>query len=261
MTIDYLAHVRAESARFADVLADADPTAAVPTCPDWNAADLLWHLAEVQLFWGTIVRERLADPDSAEDDKPERPSGYGELLALYRDASGALVDALANSADDVPVWTWFEADQSVGFVRRRQAHEALIHRLDAELTACETVTDVDAALATDGVLEVLEWMFGGVPGWAAHEVDGPVGRLAATDTGAEWFVQIGRFSGLSPNSGKTYTDEPTLTVIESGEPSFTISAAARDLDAWLWNRPTSTDVVTEGADAASFRAIINAGVQ
>ena len=31
-------------------------------------------------------------------------------------------------------WTW-STDQTVGFIVRRQAHEALIHRLDAELTA------------------------------------------------------------------------------------------------------------------------------
>ena len=68
--------------------------------------------------------------------------------------------ALAGTADDVTVWTWLDTDHSVGFVRRRQAHEALIHRLDAELTA-GVVTELDAGLATDGVLEAIEWMFGG----------------------------------------------------------------------------------------------------
>ena len=33
-----------------------------------------------------------------------------------------------------PAWTW-SAEQTVGFTLRRQAHEALIHRLDAEQTA------------------------------------------------------------------------------------------------------------------------------
>ena len=33
----------------------------MPSCPDWNADDLLWHLAEVQWFWATIVRERVTD--------------------------------------------------------------------------------------------------------------------------------------------------------------------------------------------------------
>lgn len=261
MPIDFLAHLQAESTRFGDVLADTDPTATVPSCPDWNAADLLWHLAEVQLFWGTIVRDRLDDPDLAEAAKSERPSDYGELLALYRRVSDELIEALANTADDVPVWTWFDADQSAGFIRRRQAHEALIHRLDAELTAGVPVTDFDPALATDGVTEVLEWMFSGVPEWGTQTVDGPIGRLATTDTGGQWLVQIGRFSGTSLNTGNVYTDDPTLSLITDGESSFSIDGNARDLDAWLWNRPTLSKITVEGDDAATFQSIIHSGVQ
>lgn len=260
MTIDFLRHIRSESARFGDVLAHTDPGAAVPTCPDWTASDLLWHLAEVQLFWTAIVRDRLDDPQRAEDDKPDRPGDYGELLTLYRDATAALAGALETTADEVQVWTWFDADQSAGFVRRRQAHEALIHRIDAELTAGTAVTELDPALATDGSLEVLEWMFGGYPGWATHTLDGPVGRLATTDTGAQWRVQLGRWSGHSPNTGKDYADEPSLTLVDSGDPSFTISASAGDLDAWLWNRPTLGNVEVDG-DASRFEAVIRGGVQ
>jgi uncharacterized protein (TIGR03083 family) len=260
MTIDYLELLRSESARFGDVLADTDPSAPVPTCPDWTAADLVWHLAEVQLFWATIVRDRLDDPEPADESKPERPSDYGELLTLYREASAALADSLANTADDVAVWTWLDKDQSVGFVRRRQAHEALIHRVDAELTAGAPVTDSDPALATDGVLEVVDWMFGGAPEWATHEIDGPVGRLATNDTGAQWFVQLGRFSGESPNTGKTYTDRPTVNVVDEGDAVFTISGTAHDLDAWLWNRPTNGEITIEG-DATPFEAMIRDGVQ
>jgi uncharacterized protein (TIGR03083 family) len=260
LSIDFLTHVSTESARFAAVLAETDPSAMVPTCPGWTAADLLWHLAEVQWLWGTIVDGRFTDR-AAVGDPPDRPSNYGEVLSLYRDASTALIEALARTNDEVPVWTWFAADRSTGFVRRRQAHEALIHRIDAELTAGLAVTEADSALATDGVAEVLDWMYSAVPRWARHDLDGPVGRIATTDTRAQWLAQIGRFSGTSPKSGKTYTDEPTVTVIASGEPSFAITGAARDLDAWLWNRPTESDVAVEGEDAARFCAIITGGVQ
>ena len=51
----------------------------------------------------------------------------------------------------------------MGFVRRRQAHEALIHRIDAELTAGRR-TPVDPLLGADGVDEALRVMYGGVPG-------------------------------------------------------------------------------------------------
>lgn len=257
--MDFLAHIRAESARFAQALSGCDPVARVPTCPDWSAADLLWHLGEVQLFWATIVAERLRDPERAEHAQPGRPDDYGALLAFFLSSTSSLVDTLATTPDDTQVWTWFDADQTAGFVRRRQAHEALIHRLDAELTAGD-VTDVDAELATDGVAEVLGWMYSGVPPWATQRDPGPVGRIATTDTGGSWLVQLETFSGTSPNTGTVYADEGTITRVDSGEATFSVSGTARDLDAWLWNRPALTDIALDG-DYASFVDIIRSGVQ
>jgi uncharacterized protein (TIGR03083 family) len=258
MALDYLAHLRADSARFAEVLAATDPAARVPSCPDWSAADLLWHLGEVQHFWGSIVRDRLTDPHLYEE--PTRPDGYGALADFFASSSRLLIDALADTTDDVAIWTWLESEHSVGFARRRQAHEALIHRLDAELTA-GTVTDLDADLATDGVLEAVEWMFGGAPGWATTTgSDGPVGRLTTTDTGASWLVQVGRWSGTSPNSGKTYTDESMLSIVDAGEPTFEITGTARDMDAWVWNRPAVGEITRTG-DTEPFEAVIREGVQ
>ena len=181
------------------------------------------------------------------------------MLEFFDRSSARLVDALAGTADDVAVWTWLDTDHSVGFVRRRQAHEALIHRLDAELTA-GVVTELDAGLATDGILEAIEWMFGGTPGWASSTPDGPVGRLATTDTDRSWLVQVGHWSGTSPNTGKTYADEQTLFLVGGGEPSFEISGTAADLDAWMWNRPPRGGISRTG-DTAAFEAVIEAGVQ
>lgn len=39
-----------ESRRLAEVVAQADPQAPVPTCPGWDLADLLYHLTEVHTF-------------------------------------------------------------------------------------------------------------------------------------------------------------------------------------------------------------------
>ena len=240
------------------MLAATDPDARVPSCPDWTAADLLWHLGEVQRFWATIVGDRLAGPDAA--TAPVRPEGYPALLEFFDASSAKLIDTLAGTADDVAVWTWFDADQSVGFVRRRQAHEALIHRLDAELTA-GVVTELDAGLATDGVLEAIEWMFGGTPAWASSTTpDGPVGRLATTDTETSWLLQIGHWSGTSPNTGTTYTDETMLFLVDAGEPAFEITGTAADLDVWIWNRPPRRAISRTG-DTAAFEAVISSGVQ
>jgi uncharacterized protein (TIGR03083 family) len=258
MGLDFLAHLRSESARFRAALVRAEAGARVPTCPEWDAADLLWHLAEVQHFWAVIVRDKLNDPEQAEADKPERAADLPALLDQFDEAHTILVEALDGTADEVPVWTWFEPDRSVGFVRRRQAHEALIHRVDAELTA-GAVSDIDPALAADGVLEVLQAMYG-APDWATHDVDGPVGRGAVSDTGEHWLVRIGHWSGHSPNTGKSYVAEPTLTIVDSGEPAFEVRAAAGDLDCWLWNRPTQGEIALDG-DVSAFVDVIKSGVQ
>jgi Mycothiol maleylpyruvate isomerase N-terminal domain len=71
--LDFLDHLARESARFAEAISAAPAGAPVSCCPDWNADDLLWHLGEVQWFWGTIVRERVT-ADQAEALKPPRPT-------------------------------------------------------------------------------------------------------------------------------------------------------------------------------------------
>ena len=53
--LDYLTHLARDSARFAEVLRETPPGKRVPTCPEWDVDDLLWHLADVQWFWATIV--------------------------------------------------------------------------------------------------------------------------------------------------------------------------------------------------------------
>ena len=77
--LDYLAHLASESARFAEVIRQASPAARVPSCPDWSADDLLWHLGEVQWFWGTVVREQLTGAEAEQrkpgQRRPGRPAG------------------------------------------------------------------------------------------------------------------------------------------------------------------------------------------
>lgn len=262
MAIDFLAHLRVDSARFAEVLTASPPDAPVPTCGEWTAADLLWHLGEVQHFFGTIVHDRLTDTDGY--TKPGRPADFDALVHFFHESSALLIDSLAATPDEVAVWTWLDSDQSVGFIRRRQAHEALIHRLDAELTA-GSVTALDPTLATDGVLEAIEWMFGEPPSWAMPTWDGPIGRLATSDTDAGWLVQVGSFTATSPNTGTVYTDEGVLRLAPSGEaagraPQFEITGTAADLDAWMWSRPTIGRVTLSG-DATAFEAVVRAGVQ
>ncbi|MBP2418339.1 maleylpyruvate isomerase family mycothiol-dependent enzyme [Microlunatus capsulatus] len=259
-SLDHLRHVTAETTRFRAVLAGVDPAAPVPTCPGWDADDLLWHLTEVQSFWGRVVQQRCTDPDQLTGPDPARPADRDALLALSRDSTDALARTLRRTPAGTPVWTWAD-DQSAGFVLRRQAHEALVHRVDAECTAGDR-TPLDPALAADGVDEALRVMFGGAPAGAELAVDAAATvRLRCTDTGDSWLVRLARVSDADDPAA----DGPTLDVAaeDHGLPTAaTVSAGAGDLDCWLWGRPPLGDVELAGdvAVLAGLREVVATGI-
>ncbi len=246
--VDYLGHLARESALFGHALDGTASDARVPTCPDWNADDLLWHLGEVQWFWGTIVRDGVG-PDGAEEIKPVRPDSRSGLMAFYLTASGDLGKTLASASPQDAAWTWSD-DHTVGFIIRRQAHEALIHRVDAELTAGQRRSLMDPTLSADGVDEALRIMYGGdPPTWGTFTAeDGATLRIEATDTGDAWLVSLGHFEGTDPDDGKSYS-QTGIAVAAAGqddEAAATVTGTADDLDCWLWQRPADTPLEHSG---------------
>jgi uncharacterized protein (TIGR03083 family) len=245
---DFLDAIRRESARFHAVLADCDPAARVPGCPEWDAADLLWHLTGVQRFWAGIVRFRPASPDDeriVQEGSGERPASYADLLAAFDEESASLVDALAVADPEEEAWHW-SGDLRVGTTYRRQAHEALIHRVDAEQAAGVPLAPIDPALAEDGVAEVIGVMYGGEPPWGTATPTGETVGVRVTDTGRELLVAFRHFTGTDPDSGTAY-DEEDLGLLDSGpEPSATVSGTAADLDLWLWKRGPADALEVEG---------------
>jgi uncharacterized protein (TIGR03083 family) len=260
--LDHLRSVAAESARFCAVLRTAPPGAVVPTCPEWDAADLVWHLAEVQSFWSRVVEQRCSDPEQLSGDEPERPDRYDELLELAEQCTEQLTRVLGQTPPATPVWTWSD-DQSVGFVVRRQAHEALIHRVDAECTTGQR-TALDPALATDGVDEALRVMFsGGPPGTDLTVDELATVRLRTTDTGASWVAVLAQFEGPDGQGGTQAG--PTLVIGEDddGLPcAASVSASAADLDCWLWGRPPlgSVELAGDVRVLAGLRAVVDTGI-
>lgn len=242
-TPDFLTIVHDESARFRAALADA-PDRAVPTCPDWSTDDLLWHLAEVQWFWGTIVADDIADPETL--NHPGRPQGHDALLTAFDGASAALQATLRTTAPDEPRWMWAvdEALHTAGYIRRRQAHEALIHRVDAELTAGHEVSPIDAVFAADGVDEVVDVMYGrDHPLVTFVPTDGSVLGLVATDVDRRWVLQLGRETATIDGEE---LDDANFRPAPSATAIATISGTAADLDLWLWNRPATGELTRTG---------------
>ena len=257
--LDYLNVIQTESDRFAHITASTDRMAQIPSCPGWSVSDLVWHLAEVQYFWGSIVAGLLESPDSVAELPRPHDDGLDSLFATH---SSRLIEALRDRQPHDKCWSWYEKGQTVGWVLRRQAHEALIHRVDAEL-AGGAVSAIDEDLATDGIDEILANMLDCrlIPDWSHFEPDGNTAAIVAPQR--RWEMSLGRFSGTSPESGIVYDDPALLLRSGNDAPAVIISGSAADIDLWLWGRGDINSLRIEGDPVLAdvIRATAAAGTQ
>jgi uncharacterized protein (TIGR03083 family) len=233
-TEEYLAALRREGRALGEAAERAGLRAAVPSCPGWITADLLWHIGEVHHFWGEVVRRRASHP--SEVPEPERPAD-GELLGWYRQGLERLLGVLAAADPATAVWTW-APQKDVAFVQRRMAQETAVHRVDAELAA-GAPGPVDPALAVDGVDEFLRFHTAGRREGAAP-LDGSV-HLHATDAEGEWLI--------------TETGERLEVSGGHAKGDAAARGTASDLLLLLWRRRSPGDVEVHG-DAAVLERLL-----
>lgn len=244
-----------------------DPVERVPGCPDWDVAQLGFHVAEVYGYVTESIRTGHVPLDELPQAAETDPVRAVEL------AYAALTEQFdtRDPADFAP--TWYGPDQSVGFWIRRMAHETSIHRLDAELAAGLLVNPVPDDLAADGIDEFLT-IFVGYRGtaWRGREA---IARLLEAPDGRPVVVREsgGRAWQLTATpAGITAADLAEEDVSGSGAagavvtaalaPALTISGPAPEVLAWLWNRSAeSEDVQVSGdplalAQFGAFRAVV-----
>lgn len=254
--MDRAAIIRAESDRLAAVLSGAEPEAPCPTCPDWNALDLLWHLTEVHWFWSQVLaRDARTDADigTIEEVKPERPTAVAELLALRRHSTGELLDQLERLDDADPRWSWWAADQTAGFTRRMQTYEATMHRVDAELTAGLAVGSIAAEVAAGAVDRAVDVMWGWLPEGAQYAPLG-IAEFVASDLNRRWLVEVGSWTAPSG------TTRPRALRATAGPAAVTVTAPAQDLALWAWTRGGSVTVTGESSAEAALREVVAGGM-
>lgn len=210
----YLTLLRADG----DVLAAAaskDLAAHVPSCPEWDVAELVRHTSEVHRHKAAIIRAG-GQPWDDRETGPEDPS---EVLGWYREGLDDLIRLFETTADDAPAKTW-GTGTTVGWWLRRMAQETAVHRWDAE-NAVGDAAPIDPELASDGIDEFLSEF---VPG---EEIpwDGPAGtiHLHCTDVHGEWTVT------LEPGAVPTY--EPGHSKGDAA-----VRGAASDVLLFVWRR-------------------------
>jgi uncharacterized protein (TIGR03083 family) len=211
--LDHTSWIARESEAFARVLDAPSLDRVVPGCPDWSLRDLARHLGRVQRFWAAVVRAGAdVEPAFPSEHHGPGPADGAQLAAWMRASTGDLLDALHATRADVPAWTWWRDDRTVGAIARHQVQEAAVHRWDAQSVAGAPGA-LAPAIADDGLDEFV---------WIARQLRAPA-RVAfvATDCG---------------RSVAASDDPPTVTV----------SATASDLVLLLHRRVSPNDVRVDG---------------
>ncbi|WP_420114632.1 maleylpyruvate isomerase family mycothiol-dependent enzyme [Pseudactinotalea sp.] len=264
--MDRIQVIGSESARLAEVVAQADPSARVPTCPDWDAKALLWHLTGVHRFWADVLAQNPQTDDEVgalEQEGVEPPGAIAEILPLREQATADLLVQLGELNDHERRWSWWEPDQTVGFTRRMQTYEATMHRIDAELAAGVPVSAIADDVAVGAVDHCVDVMWGWMPNWAQYE-ELAVVELVASDASNRWLVEIGHWFGTGPESGNTFDMARATRAPESAAATATVSGTAEQLSRWAWGRRPEEDAVTvEGTTEAraAIARLIEQGIQ
>lgn len=143
----------------------AESGASVPTCPDWSVRHLTAHLGRVHRWARALVAG--GEPPFADDAAVLARVRVPDLPAWLLDGADALVSALRDAPADVDAWVFMETGRTpLEFWHRRQAHETVVHAVDAMAVARGSVpsaAEVTAALgdvlstdlAVDGLDELL----------------------------------------------------------------------------------------------------------
>jgi uncharacterized protein (TIGR03083 family) len=179
---EYRAAIRTESDLLVAAAERVPLDATIPSCPDWDVAELLGHVGRVYRWAAACVEANALVSPRDLPGPPERD----ERVAWVQAGATRILEVLDQPAD-APAWTWAPSG-TVGFWQRRQAHETAVHRVDAE-QASGPPTPVPRDLAVDGIdewLALLPNRFGVPPITGTGETV----HLHCTDGDGEWLIRL-----------------------------------------------------------------------
>jgi len=165
------------------------------------------------------------------------------LDLMLPDVSGFDVLAeLRRRGPAAPSYTWWPADQTVGFWYRRMAQETAIHRLDVEDARGEP-TPIDAELAIDGIDEVLDafmsdgWDTVAPEEWGAVDPHAGKGKTIAVRSGGR--------------AWRSTLDADRIALANHDGPAHaSVSGDPEAVLLWLWGRRPDSAVELGGEPSA-----------
>jgi uncharacterized protein (TIGR03083 family) len=233
MAIDHESVIKAEAVRILGAY-EADRGGKVPWSERWTVGTVARHVAGTHHVVAQVIAGRptadfglfgsLASP--AKDDP-----GFPDWFAA---GSTALCAQLRATSASEGCWSWYGDGRSVGFWRRRMAHETLVHRWDAEAGAGTPGPAMDPSVAADGVDEFLD-VFVKATREVHNAPSGPSVQLTCTDAERTWYLD------LAEPGGRALRSEPVIV-------STSVLGPAEGLLLTLWRRldPVAAGVHVEG---------------
>ncbi|WP_328853987.1 maleylpyruvate isomerase family mycothiol-dependent enzyme [Microbispora hainanensis] len=179
----------AEIGRMAEAVRGRDGTTPVPTCPGWDLRELVEHTGAIHRWAAAMVRDaavRRYDRAAMDHGFPEDFAGHADWLEA---GAVRLTEALKSREPETEVWNW-TPNRTARFWSRRQLHETVVHRADAEI-ALGITPEVDEDVAADGVAE----FFDTLPHarWRSQiaELKGDGETISwRAETGGAWLVRL-----------------------------------------------------------------------
>ncbi|KLO32558.1 maleylpyruvate isomerase family mycothiol-dependent enzyme [Mycobacterium haemophilum] len=233
---DHIAALRRDTARIANAVQHRLDRA-VPSCPGWQVADLVWHVSIVHMFWRMVASNAIAGPDTWSE--PHRRHG-DDLVPWFCEGAELTATVLESLAPNATAWTWGRRN-TVDFIQRRVAQETAVHCWDA-LNAMGCNEPVEQALAVDGVDEFLDEVLPGL----CQDLGGLVQTicLRANDSGDNWTIRV--------EDGSSHLTRACVRA------DATVTATASDLLLLLWGRCSPDQVQVDGDLAALQRFLTRA---
>ncbi|MBB4685018.1 maleylpyruvate isomerase family mycothiol-dependent enzyme [Amycolatopsis jiangsuensis] len=232
-TVDHgrlLEAFRIEARLLGEVAHAASPDAPVPTTPGWTLDDLLRHVAGTHRYVLSWLRR------GRRPEQWQRAPRPGQSVAgFYESSHEELAAELAAHDPATRAATWWPADPTHGFWRRRALHETLVHRVDAEHAAGADGPQIPADLSTDGVDEALTLYFG-------H-------RLTTMGLSGTRYGTVGFHAGdhsWTARAGPGETEAWRCAAPEADTAEAVVTGSPATMYLWLWGRTPVTATHTEG---------------
>ena len=188
--LEHLAALEADAIRLVELVAVADQSAPVPTCPGWTVADVVEHVGTLYRWSAahvaTAARSRLS-PRSLDLGLTEA----GATPAWLAEGVGPMLATFSSADPELICWGW-GGDRRARFWPRRMLFETVVHRADAAFALdVEPVVDVDVAVeGIDELLSNLPHAAYFAPGLAELRGDDETIALHAMDTDATWLIRL-----------------------------------------------------------------------